>query len=216
MTGRRARRWWVLPWIAIALGLVLVAWGLGTASRTVPAEGAPDLGALPAHGPALPVPRARPVTPSATVSTPPPGRPVSLIIPALGVQAPIDRVEAADGSLQVPDDPSRVGWWRDGPAPGAASGSALIAGHVDTAAQGPGALFQLEQLRPGDTVSVLTTSGEIRYVVAALRAYAKPDLPPTLADSTGSPRLSIVSCGGPFDRVHRSYLENIVVYAVRP
>ena len=47
---------------------------------------------------------------------------VAVLIPALGVRAPIDPVEASDGALQVPDDPSRVGWWREGSAPGAATG----------------------------------------------------------------------------------------------
>ena len=59
-----------------------------------------------------------------------------------------------------------VGWW-DGvvsrgasrvktaaPAPGDA-GVAVIAGHVDSAAAGPGALYRLERLDVGDRIRVV-------------------------------------------------------------
>ena len=52
------------------------------------------------------------------------------------------------------------------------------------------------------------------YTVAAVRAYAKADLPAEVFDRAGAPRLVLISCGGPFDRARRSYRDNIVVYGV--
>jgi sortase (surface protein transpeptidase) len=138
-----------------------------------------------------------------------------LAIPALHVRAPVDPVDAPDGDLRVPDDPERVGWWREGVVPGADTGTALIAGHVDSATSGEGALFWLDRLRPGDSVRVTTTSGEEYFVVVSVRRYPKAALPLSVAAPDGAPGLTIVTCGGAFDRVARSYVDNVVVDAVR-
>jgi sortase family protein len=202
--------WWLLPSCALVLGLAMAGWGLVWAPRAVPADPASDRGELPP-------PTAVAMTPGTTAPSPTPrivGRPLSLIIPALGVRAPVDAVDARDGDLQVPDDPDRVGWWQEGASPGGGAGTALIAGHVDTARSGPGALFWLDRLRPGDAVTVATTSGDARYVVVALRRYPKADLPRSIAAPAGSPGLTIVTCGGPFDHAARSYLDNVVVDAI--
>jgi hypothetical protein len=53
-----------------------------------------------------------------------------------------------------------------------------------------------------------------RRAVAAVRTYAKGDLPADVFDQAGAPRLVLISCGGPFDRARRSYRDNVVVYGV--
>jgi hypothetical protein len=205
---RRGRGAWWLSSGAIALGLIMVAWGFGWALRAAVVSAEGDRAALPP-----PVA----VTPHVVTTLPPAprvlGRPVVLDIPALGVRAPVDPIDAPDGDLQVPGDPDRVGWWREGAVPGADTGTALIAGHVDSAASGMGALFWLDRLRPGDPVTVATTSGQADYVVVSVRRYPKADLPGSVAASAGAPGLTIVTCGGPFDRAAHSYLDNVVVDA---
>jgi hypothetical protein len=196
----------ILPLVAVITGLALAIWGFDLAPRASRADVGANAGVVPSATPLSP-------SPTTQVETPP-GPPARLVIPALDVDAPVDPVDAPGADLQVPDDPARVGWWRAGATPGERSGSALLAGHVDTATDGPGALFLLDRLGPGDAVSVVTTWGEVRYVIAAVRHYAKPDLPDDLADTARPARLVIVSCGGPFDRVQRSYLDNVVVYAI--
>jgi hypothetical protein len=65
---------------------------------------------------------------------------VRLAVPALGVDAPVEPVGIRDdGQMALPDDVDRLGWYRFGPVPGA-EGSAVLAGHVDDAEQGLGAL----------------------------------------------------------------------------
>lgn len=88
-------------------------------------------------------------------------------------------------------------------------------GHVDTAAQGPGALFRMSSLRPGDEVVVRGKERSLRFRVMALREYSKSLLPAGEVFSGSIPgRLVIVTCGGPFDGKTKHYRDNVVLYAV--
>lgn len=145
-----------------------------------------------------------------------PDPPAALAIPALQVQAAVEPVDSSGGILDVPAEPAQVGWWKRSALPGAASGSVVIDGHIDSAATGPGALFQLADLHIDDLLIVTTTTGHRRnYAVTGRRAYHKADgLPPDLFATTGPPRLVLITCGGSFDRSTSSYSDNIVVFAV--
>lgn len=52
------------------------------------------------------------------------------------------------------------------------------------------------------------------YGVAARRSYSKYDLPADVIRGGSRPRLTMVTCGGPFDEDRRSYRDNVVVYAM--
>jgi len=132
------------------------------------------------------------------------------------VDAPVDAIiTSADQVLHPPDDPSRVGWWIASSPPGATTGPTVLVGHVDSAAAGPGALFRLTDLQPGDQVSVRTTeNNNVDFSVSGRSIYTKTDgLPPDLFALDGSARLIVITCGGPFDPVTGSYEENIVLVA---
>jgi len=65
-------------------------------------------------------------------------------IPRLKLNASlIDLHVLPDGSMSVPQDAKDVGWWGEGPHPGAA-GAALVAGHVDSKT-GPAVIFGLRR-----------------------------------------------------------------------
>lgn len=144
------------------------------------------------------------------------GIPAVLTLPSLRVTAVVQSVSSSDGVLAVPEDPAQVGWWSTGARPGAANGSTVIDGHIDSAVLGEGALFRLAELEPGDPVEVRTTTGTVvRYQVQARRVYEKSQgLPAEVFDQEVAPKLVLISCGGPFDSEARSYLDNIVVYAI--
>ncbi|HEV7171513.1 class F sortase [Pedococcus sp.] len=144
-----------------------------------------------------------------------PAPPSAVAIPAIGVRAAVLAVHAVNGVLGVPGDPRELGWWADGAPAGAATGTVVLDGHVDSAVSGEGALFDLTRLQVGDAVLVTTTPGRtVRFVVTARRTYLKVDgLPPDLFRTDGPPGLVLITCGGPFDRSARSYLDNIVVFA---
>ena len=142
----------------------------------------------------------------------PPGS--RLRLPRFSVDAPITTVRVVDGVMQVPRNPHRVGWWRDGSAPGAARGTTVLVGHVNYAGVS-GALSVLPQARPGDRVVISSPDGSVRYRVAAVRTYPKSQgLPSALFAGGGAPRLVLITCGGPFDSASGNYEDNVVVYAV--
>lgn len=142
--------------------------------------------------------------------------PALLRIPAIGVSARIVPVGvAADGMLGIPADPAVVGWWAGGSYPGLPAGSTVLVGHVDSASAGPGALFHLEDLRPGALITVTAGSRAWHYVVRAMRAYSKARLPAAVIFGQRVPaRLVIVTCGGPFNSTTGHYLDNVVAYAL--
>jgi hypothetical protein len=177
---------------------------------TVPAVQTPattDLTSQPPPRPETPVVRGLPALTGPI--------PRHLTLPSLQVNAPIVPVGLQPGGdLTVPDDPHLLGWWQGGARPGSRQGSVVIDGHVDTAAHGPGALFTLRQLRPGDPVVLSTNHGSSHYLIVALRSYPKATLPAEVFTSTGPPRVVIITCGGAFDPTTRQYADNIIAYAL--
>lgn len=141
-------------------------------------------------------------------------RPVTLIIPSIGVQTKLtDLGLTASGALQVPSSTAVAGWYARGPRPGAI-GSAVIVGHIDSRS-GPGVFFSLPRLRPGDRIYVRRTDGTLAlFRVSAVRSYPKKHFPAlAVYGPVPDAELRLITCGGAFDPVLRSYLSNIVVYA---
>lgn len=121
-----------------------------------------------------------------------------------------------DGSMEIPDEISEVGWYSlTGIRPGD-SGTAVLAGHVDSRTQGHGPFNELSQLTVGDEITIDTVNGAQTWTVTSTAAHPRADLPiADLFSLDGPPRLALVTCGGDFDRDERSYEDNIVVYAHR-
>lgn len=146
---------------------------------------------------------------------PPDSPPVELSLPTLAVTAAVQPVVTTGGVLAVPGDPAQVGWWTGSARPGAAAGSVVVDGHVDSAERGIGALYNLTQLESGDTVTITNAAGRrYGYRVYARQVYSKrKPLPASLFTGSGPARLVLITCGGPFDSQTRSYEDNVVVLA---
>ena len=182
-----------------------------TAGVTIPA--APS-SSSPASSPAS----SSPALPPGAVPPLPPARPTHVEIPAIGVSSDLLQLgKNADGTVQVPPlaKDSKAGWYRYSPTPGEL-GPAVLLGHVDSAEYGPGVFFELGALRAGDTVAVTRVDDTVAtFRVTRVASYPKDDFP-TLAvyGNTDDAELRLITCGGAFDSSARSYLNNIVVYAV--
>ncbi len=143
--------------------------------------------------------------------------PSQVQIAALNINAPVSAagIGLADGALAVPSNVRRLGWWRDGAAPGDANGTTLIAGHVDSAKQGAGSFNRLKSAKAGMKVRVTTADGTVRtYRVTKVQRILKASLPATIFTQRGARKLVLVTCGGPFNRSIGHYRDNIVVTAV--
>ncbi|UNO43348.1 class F sortase [Streptomyces sp. MST-110588] len=123
---------------------------------------------------------------------------------------------AADGVLNLPADARDGAWWALGAPAGAARGTVLIAGHLDTPRTGPTAFAALHTFGMGTPVEVTGANGRTyRYVITARRTYARQALPRDLFTRGGSPRLALVTCAGAYKGAARGYDHNLVLYATR-
>ena len=167
----------------------------------------------------VPPPGADTVIPRFTIGEHPQGHnriPVSIRIPVLEQEASVlpAGVEA-NGDMEVPDNVSDVAWYKYGSAPGE-PGSAVLAAHVDLAGQGPGVFFGLGTLDPGNVIYIDFDDGSTAaYRTEARAVYDKDSLPAdAIFSREGPPVLTLITCGGDFNRSIRRYDSNIVVYAV--
>ena len=146
----------------------------------------------------------------------PANRPVQVRIDRREVTAAVIPVGVdARGDVVVPPSVDTVGWYRYGPALGA-GGSMVIAGHVDSAQQGDGAFARLRRLEPGDRVEVTGSDGHaVPFRVVGREEYPKATIRLDRYFTTaGPPRLTLITCGGPFDRRTGHYRDNVVVTAL--
>lgn len=199
-----------------ALVVVAVAWAVWPSS-----DGRADLAAVApmptttlATTTTVMTPASAPTT-APTTSTParqPLTSPTRVRVPSIGLDAPIVPVGLrGDGQMEVPAA-SDVGWYRLGPPPGA-TGSAVLAAHVDYAGQ-QGAFFGLRQVPLGAEVLVDGNGATLRFTVTAREQVAKDavDLGRYFT-AEGPARLTLITCGGAFDRGAGHYEDNIILTA---
>ncbi len=119
-----------------------------------------------------------------------------------------------DGVLALPGESDSGGWWALGASAGAAAGTVLIAGHVDTHRAGLGAFAALHGFRVGAEVQLVAANGHTYpYVVTARRTYPQHKLPRDLFTRQGAHRAALVTCTGTYDHTTGSYDRNLVLYA---
>ena len=216
---QRRRR--LSTWLAAAAGIIAIFLLIGTTlTGTTSTSSSGAGGGYDVAHPAVAAPPVHPSSPSAIQAASTSGGPPTLIIPALGVTAPIlpESVTVAGGqrSLSIPNDIHEVGLYT---APGVPQpgdpGVAIIAGHIDSAAAGPGALYHLLELRPGDKIVVANVDGRTTTwtVASNPQVMSKAALARLSWPTSGPPYLALVTCGGPFDYSTGHYLDNVVVYA---
>lgn len=142
----------------------------------------------------------------------PEGAPVRVVIPAIGVDASLVGVGLADdGSMEVPDF-GIAGWYTEGPRPGHPGPSVVVA-HVDSRA-GPDVFHRLRELTSGDRIHVVYDGGDrVTFLVASSTQAPKDSLPvDDIWPLTRRRMLTLVTCGGAFDRSSGHYLDNVIVY----
>ncbi|MFM9445385.1 class F sortase [Streptomyces acidiscabies] len=198
-----------LAWALLLLGL----WLWGREVTEVPGGiSAPTTGDIAAVGRPperqLP-PAARPLTKAL---------PQRIDIPELGVQAPVvARGLDTSGAIDPPpyDQAGVVGWYAAGVTPGA-RGTALLVGHVDTETR-PAVFYKLSTVKAGETIRVVRGDGKVaEFTVDDVEVVRRDRFDAQRAYGTresGRAELRLITCGGTFDRVSRSYTANVIVSA---
>jgi sortase (surface protein transpeptidase) len=158
-----------------------------------------------------------PVTDATQIVIPEPVDPPQLLsIASVSVQMPVAATGVtADDQMELPDDPSVIGWYKFGAVPGAETGSTVLGGHVDSIANGIGPLARLASTSVGDEVVVTGGDGEqLRYQVVSVERISKAALPvDVLFRPDGPHQLAVVTCGGRYLPEAGGYEDNIVVIA---
>ncbi|MGC5361476.1 class F sortase [Streptomyces sp. DT24] len=199
----RTAQLWLLA-IAALVGVWLVE--NGAATELVPPQ--PTTAEAFAAGPGLrpDAPVADPLRPSA---------PVRVRIAAIGVDAPMTPLGLGpDGSLDAPpvDTPDVVGWYKGGTPPGA-RGTAILAGHVDSA-RGRSVFYRLGSLRKGSTVEVDRADGSTAvFSLDAIEVYENERFPDDrVYGASEHASLRLITCGGGYSK-ETGYQGNVVAYA---
>jgi len=145
-----------------------------------------------------------------------PGKPVQLIIPAIGVNAKIQSVGLSwrgDGSMGVPSNFTDVAWYKDGPRPGA-PGSAVIDGHFDGKNTPRAVFYDLDKLKVGDIVEVVDAEGKmLQFRVVGTRTYDyRASTTDIFFGDMSKSRLNLITCAGEWMAAQKLYSERIVVF----
>jgi hypothetical protein len=185
--------------------------GLQTAGATVEATIAPD----------------RPTAVAQNLTSIGPGD--RLVIPKVGVDAPLTyRSVGPDGVMPNPEGSDDIAyydfsaWEGKGGAPGA--GNAIFAGHVDSGSKPckngtvpppcQAVLWDLNNLKVGDEIQVVVSGKTYTYAVVANQPVNAASGPwGDIVSSTQTPSITIITCGGDFNRQTREYSNRQVLVA---
>jgi hypothetical protein len=142
--------------------------------------------------------------------------PVRVVVERVGIDATVqpEGVDAT-GAMSLPADPAVAGWYRFGSAPSRATGSTVLAAHVDAVGYGIGPFAHLVDVPIGTPIAVTDADGTVtRYQVATVTLLPKTGVPwASVFDHDGPRRLVLVTCGGTFDESTHHYRSNLVVTA---
>ena len=141
--------------------------------------------------------------------------PSTLTIETIGVRATVEQVGVdGNGNMAIPADPHDLGWYAPGSAPGE-HGNAVIDGHLDWYGMPQGPFRRLDALEGGDEVDVQAVDGTtfVFHVAGPATAVPANARPSGLFSTSGSPTLTLITCGGQWDASTHSYAERHLVNA---
>jgi sortase (surface protein transpeptidase) len=144
--------------------------------------------------------------------------PIALQVDSVGVDAPIELGNVADGVMQDPSGPWVVSWY--GPLGKIGEGgNVVMAGHVDYWNVGPAVFWDVRYLPEGEIIRVVGEDGKnYEYAVQWTQSYLADQLTPEviqedIVGDTGEETLTLITCGGEFDPATGEYNERWVVRA---
>ena len=143
----------------------------------------------------------------------PASAPVRLVIPAIGVNAPVESLGLdAEGRMATPSRSDHVGWYSPGTSPGDV-GNAVIDGHLDWT-DGPAVFWRLGRLKRGDQLTIVRADGsQATFSVQSSSTTPYDASTEALFTPSGPPALTLVTCAGAWDRQRGTYLQRLVVHA---
>jgi LPXTG-site transpeptidase (sortase) family protein len=121
---------------------------------------------------------------------------------------------AEDGMMELPTTAYAIGWYEFGARPADRTGTTVLAGHVDTRAEGLGPLSALRRVDKGTEITLTAVGGTSRrYSVTDVELIRKARVPlDQIFAREGPEKLVVITCGGPYSR-STGYRDNVIVTA---
>jgi sortase (surface protein transpeptidase) len=144
--------------------------------------------------------------------------PIALQVDSVGVDAPIELGDVADGIMQDPSGPWVVSWYEPLGKIGE-GGNVVMAGHVDYWNVGPAVFWDVRYLPEGDIIRVVGEDGKnYEYAVQWTQSYMADQLTPEviqqdIVGDTDQETLTLITCGGDFNPDTGEYNQRWVVRA---
>ncbi|MEC5198571.1 hypothetical protein RCH21_000795 [Arthrobacter sp. PL16] len=157
-----------------------------------------------------------PVRPADAAWEPRDPSPVALDIAGTDISVRVLDVGIDDkNAMEIPDSFWEAGWYRYGPAPGAETGNAVIAAHVDSLTEVM-PFAQLKDVSIGTIVTVGLEDGRsLTYRVSDVRNVPKATLNGSeIFKRDGDHQLKIITCGGDWLPEEGDYEDNVVLTAL--
>jgi sortase A len=149
-------------------------------------------------------------------STIPPGYPLRLAIPSLGVNAAVQEVGiTVKGNIGTPNNFVDVAWYSYGTIPGQ-PGNAIIDGHVDNGLSLPGVFKNLQKITTGSNIYVTTYGGKkLSFIVTGVQSYDYENFPSDQIFNSAktSSDLTLITCTGTWVPDNKTYNQRLVVTA---
>lgn len=142
------------------------------------------------------------------------GKPKRLTIPSLNIETEVIYVGLTlNGAMDVPNNPSDVAWFDQGPYPGNV-GSAVISGHFGWKNGIPAVFDDLSKLQKGDNVYIEDENGRIiTFVVNKIQTFGEnSDAYDVFTSNDGKAHLNLVTCQGVWNKNKKSYSERLVIF----
>ncbi len=200
--------------IALSMSIILLAIilsGCGTfAAQEVHSDAHVDGPSTNTHSNVSPTPTQLLKPQSNTIADP-----VRLVIPSIGVNAPVETVGILNnGDLATPTHSpwTDVGWFVSGTQPGG-QGSAVIDGHLDRPGGYPAVFWKLRDMQVGERVMVVSASGKtLNFEVTRVAFYAPQAAPiQAIFGNSGGAYLNLITCAGDWiPSQHQTTLRQVV------
>lgn len=162
-------------------------------------------------------PSARPAPPTAApTATPRPPTPTPvpvvmrrIVAPAIGLDSAVVESKIVDGEWEVP---KFVAGHLEGTSLPGAGGNVVLSGHVQSISSG-NVFARIDELKPGDPITVKTNVGDVRYVIEGKNIVANDDI--SVIQPSQHEELTLITCTGTFNPITRDYDKRWVVWGVR-
>jgi LPXTG-site transpeptidase (sortase) family protein len=133
-----------------------------------------------------------------------------LVIPKIDLSAEFShKTVGTDGQMPNPNGPEDVAWYDFAQWPGLGGipeegGNVVLAGHVDYINYGPAVFWRLDELQPGDEITIEMQDGSaVTYVVEFNKHITVGEADWTgIVQATADESITLITCSGEFEAGH--------------